>query len=133
MGLIRTVSVLIARPRDSSSSQTGGFFLHNRKGIIHPPVVADEASSTIPASLNSRASSVGILHEPSHALPEEDGGKGNRPTSPQTCMSLSKIAEFNRLWIHSGLNTDTLACCSGMVLSSFGSAKRVLIVLARWR
>ncbi|RNC51914.1 hypothetical protein TcCL_ESM10925 [Trypanosoma cruzi] len=40
---------------------------------------------------------------PPRALPEEGRGKGDCPTSPQTCMSLSKVAGFNRLMIHSGI------------------------------
>ncbi|RNC33546.1 hypothetical protein TcCL_Unassigned03747 [Trypanosoma cruzi] len=73
------------------------------KGIVHPPVIVDKASSIIPAFRNKRASAVGILREPSRALPEEDGGKGDRPTSPQTCMRLSKVAGFNRLMIQFGI------------------------------
>ncbi|RNC38673.1 hypothetical protein TcCL_NonESM12055 [Trypanosoma cruzi] len=129
MSPVMVVSPLVAWPRDPSSSQTGGFLLHHRKGFIHPPLVTvDEASSIIPAFRNNLASAVGILREPSRALPEEDKGKGDRPTSPQTCMSLSKVAGFNRLWIHSRFNTGTLTCCcSGMVRSSCGVARRVLV------
>ncbi|RNE99616.1 hypothetical protein TcG_11939 [Trypanosoma cruzi] len=103
------------------------FSSKTEKGIIHPPVIVDEASSIIPAFRNKRASAVGILREPPRALPEEDGGKGDRPTSPQTCMSLSKVAGFNRLLIHSRFNTGTLTCCSGIACSSCGVVRRVLV------
>ncbi|RNC42466.1 hypothetical protein TcCL_NonESM07883, partial [Trypanosoma cruzi] len=98
-----------------------------KKGIIHPPVIVDEASSIIPAFRNNRASAVGILREPSHALPEEDGRKGDRPTSPQTCMSLSKVAGLNRLLFRPTFHTGTLTCCSGIACSSCGVARRVLV------
>ncbi|RNC36092.1 hypothetical protein TcCL_Unassigned00970, partial [Trypanosoma cruzi] len=97
------------------------------KGIIHPPVIVDEASSIIPAAFNNRVSAVGILREPLRALPEEDGGKVSRPTSPHACMSLSKVAGFNRVLIHSRFNTGTLTCCSGIACSSCGVASRVLV------
>ncbi|RNC38400.1 hypothetical protein TcCL_NonESM12347 [Trypanosoma cruzi] len=130
MSLVRVVSPLVAWPRDPSSSQTGGFLLHHRKGFIHPPLVTvNDASTIIPASFINRASATGILREPSRALPEEDKGKGDRPTSPHTCMSLSQVAGFNRLWIHSRFNTGTLTCCcSGMTRSSCGVARRFLFV-----
>ncbi|RNC59786.1 hypothetical protein TcCL_ESM02573 [Trypanosoma cruzi] len=99
-----------------------------KKGIIHPPVIVDEASSIIPAFRNKRASAVEILPEPLRALPEEDGGKGDRPTRPQTCMRLSKVAGFNWSLIHSRFNTGTLArCCNGMACSSCGVVRRVLV------
>ncbi|RNC39976.1 hypothetical protein TcCL_NonESM10612 [Trypanosoma cruzi] len=106
------------------------------KGIIHPPVIVDEASSKIPTSFDNLASAAGILREPSRALPEEDGGKGDRPTSPQTCMRLSEVFGFNRLLIHSRFNTGTLTCCNGIACSSCGVASRVLVarlvIVAAW-
>ncbi|RNF13482.1 hypothetical protein TcG_08596, partial [Trypanosoma cruzi] len=55
-------------------------------------------------------------------------GKGTARKVSQTCMSLSKVVGFNRLWVHSRFNTGTSNCCfSGMVRSSCGVAKRVLV------
>ncbi|RNC49722.1 hypothetical protein TcCL_NonESM00042 [Trypanosoma cruzi] len=67
---------------------------------------------------------------------KEDGGKGDRPTSPQTCMRLSKVFGFNRLLIHSKFNAEALTRCSATACSSCGVASRVLVarlvILAAW-
>ncbi|RNC54955.1 hypothetical protein TcCL_ESM07594 [Trypanosoma cruzi] len=72
---VATRSIVVANRRVSPPQP--------KKGIIHPPVIVDEASSIIPAFRNKRASAVGILREPSRALPEEDGGKGTARRVPK--------------------------------------------------